>query len=104
MNDRRQFRRDSRLEVAPGTVIAEFASGTLALQFMKFCLPKGYTVTAGVNLPFAVRKRLESDAEATVEDAVPQVPTPSVPAGSFSEDPATFTRWMLGLARRSDAP
>lgn len=54
--ERRMFRRDTDLEVAPGTIVAEFSNGTLALNFMKYCLPPGYTVTAGINMVFAVRK------------------------------------------------
>lgn len=47
----------TRIEsVTPGTVIAEFLSGSDALHFKDRCCDESYTVTAGINLPYAVRK------------------------------------------------
>ena len=57
--DRRQFRRDSTLEIPAGAIVAEFGNGRLALDFIRMCLDRTYTVTAGINLPFAVRKICE---------------------------------------------
>lgn len=55
MNPLVNFRRDSNTEIAVGTIIAEFTCGTDALHFARM---KGndYTVTAGINHVFAVRK------------------------------------------------
>jgi hypothetical protein len=84
--DRRQFRRDANLEPPAGMAVAEFANGTLALDFIRMCLDKSYTVTAGINLPFAVRKRIPESAAATSHgpDADPTSVTPSRESGGFS--------------------
>ena len=48
----KDFRRDTNIRPVPGTIVAEFACGSEALEFAS---SKGYTVTAGINHPFAVR-------------------------------------------------
>lgn len=53
------FRRDSNTEIAPGTIIAEFGSGPDALAFCRMKGDKAFSVTAGINHMFAVRKRCE---------------------------------------------
>lgn len=50
----RQFRRDAQITPAPGTIIAEFTNAFDAMGFRRQ-KGNGYTVTAGINLPFAVR-------------------------------------------------
>jgi hypothetical protein len=55
-------RRSPEREPPPGTSIAEFANGHDALEFVKVCKDKTYTVTVGVNLPFAVHKAISEQA------------------------------------------
>lgn len=86
--DRRTFRRDSHLEIPAGLAVAEFANGTLALDFIRMCLDKTYTVTAGINLPFAVRKRIPESAGdstlATGAGAAPKPPLGAAPGFSLT--------------------
>jgi hypothetical protein len=77
MSNVRMFRRDAYLTIRPGTIVAEFSCGTMALDFIERCLDKSFTVTAGDNLTFAVRKRQPESAG----DAVPHIPTPPVGEG-----------------------
>jgi hypothetical protein len=55
-------RRFTDREPPPGTPIAEFANGHDALEFVKVCKDKTYTVTSGVNMPFAVAKAFPEQA------------------------------------------
>jgi hypothetical protein len=55
-------RRSTDREPPPGTPIAEFANGHDALEFVKVCKDKTYTVTSGVNLLFAVHKAIPGQA------------------------------------------
>jgi hypothetical protein len=48
------FRRDRELPPPEGWTIAEFANGRDARLFA-LAKGEGYTITAGVNLPYAVR-------------------------------------------------
>lgn len=56
-------RRSTDREPPPGTPIAEFANGHDALEFVKVCKDKTYTVTIGVNMPFAVHKAIPEQAQ-----------------------------------------
>ena len=56
-------RRCTDREPPPGTPIAEFANGHDALEFVKVCKDKTYTVTIGVNMPFAVHKAIAGQAQ-----------------------------------------
>lgn len=55
------FRRDAYIKPVPGQVIAEFSCATQAMEFIDKCLDRSYTVTAGINFPYAVRKALPAD-------------------------------------------
>lgn len=56
-------RRSTDHEPPPGTSIAEFTNGHDALEFVKVCKDKTYTVTIGVNLPFAVHKAIAEQVQ-----------------------------------------
>ena len=56
-------RRCTDREPSLGTPIAEFANGHDALEFLKVCKDKTYTVTIGVNLPFAVHKAVAGQVQ-----------------------------------------
>lgn len=49
-----RFRRDANIKPSPGTVIAEFDNAFDAMSFRRL-KGAGYSITAGINLPFAVR-------------------------------------------------
>lgn len=55
-------RRSTDREPPSGMPIAEFANGHDALEFVKVCKDKTYTVTIGVNMPFAVYKAIPGQA------------------------------------------
>jgi hypothetical protein len=77
MSNVREFRRDAYLTIAPGKIVAEFACGTMALDFIERCLDRSFTVTAGNNLTFAVRKRQPESA--VVNHSADAPPASSLP-------------------------
>ncbi len=79
------FRRDAQILPAPGSIVAEFSNGQQALRFAR---ENGYTVTAGINYPFAVRIPCEEPTESVAAspsgpDSRPPAPTPSETGGGF---------------------
>lgn len=94
------MRRDSAIKPPPGTVIAEFANGEDALLFARL-KGRGFYISAGINLVFAVRTALESTpAVSPGPGRAPATPNPLGVAGRFELTALTERgREMLPLLR-----
>lgn len=82
---RRTFQRDTGISPPAGTIVAEFVCPKDARNFAK---QYGYSVTAGINYPYAVRVPvLESADDVRHVAATAAAPTPSTSA----QGPRGFT-------------
>lgn len=80
------FRRDQGVKFPPGTIIAEFCTGSDALNFCHSKGMKEYCVTPGINQMFAVRVRIP-ESEAAIPSHGPAATQPvseSSGLGGFS--------------------